>query len=150
MDSFDRRLLELVQADCRLTHEQLADKVHLSPTSVRRRLARLRADGVIIGDVSLVDPGKLGITVIVSVTMQEETLSNYKRFKQRMRNAAEVSQCYTVSGETDFIVIAHMSDLERYEAWLDEYIIGDDTIRRSDTNIVYSRVKYTTSLPVTD
>ncbi|NHK28829.1 Lrp/AsnC family transcriptional regulator [Parvularcula flava] len=150
MDSFDRHILTLLQDNCRLTNEQIAEQVNLSATSVRRRIARLREDGIIIADVSLVDPGKLGITVIVSVTMNEETRQTYSRFKKRMLDADEVTQCYTVSGETDFIVIAHFRDLPTYEVWIDEYILSDDTIRRSDTNIVYSRFKYATALPVTD
>lgn len=65
-----------------------------------------------------------------------------------MLDAPEVAQCYTVSGDVDFIVVAHFRDLAHYELWIDEYILSDDTVQRSDTNIVYSRIKYETAVPV--
>lgn len=148
MDDFDRKLLEIVQRDCGLTHAQLAESINLSASAVRRRLARLRESGVIIAEVSLVNPAKLSVTVITSVRFDKETRSTYSCFKKRMLDAPEVAQCYTVSGDVDFIVVAHFRDLAHYELWIDEYILSDDTVQRSDTNIVYSRIKYETAVPV--
>ena len=65
-----------------------------------------------------------------------------------MKKFPAVAQCYAVSGETDFIVIAHFEDLPSYEQWIDRHILSDDSVQRSDTNIVYSRVKYETAVNV--
>lgn len=148
LDDFDRALLRIVQRDNRLTHDRLADAVGLSPSAVRRRLARLRSQRIIAGDVALVDPARTGVTVITSIRMAEESRSTYEGFKSQMLNAPEVSQCYTVSGEVDFIVVAHLRDLPSYERWIDQYILSNDSVQRSDTNIVYSRVKYTTEIAI--
>ena len=144
VDSFDAKLLALVQRDNRQTNERLGEQVGLSPTAVRRRLRRLREDGVIVGDVSLVDPAALGITVIIRVRLEKESHATYEAFKTRMIAAEEVSQVYTVSGPEDFVVIAHLPDLPAYDRWIAENLLSDDSLARSDTNIVYNRVKYDT------
>ena len=148
MDGFDRRLLALVQRDNRQTNEALGAQVGLSATAVRRRLARLRAEGVIIGDVSLVDPAKLGTTVIIRVRFEKESHATYAAFKDRMLGDETVSQVYTVSGPEDFVVIAHPPDLPAYDDWIAANLLSDDNLARSETNIVYKRVKYATIVPV--
>ena len=148
MDDFDRKLLALVQRDNRQTNEALGAQVGLSATAVRRRLARLRDDGVIIGDVSLVDPAKLGITVIIRIRLEKESHATYEALKARLHAAEEVAQAYTVSGPEDFVVIAHLPDLPSYDDWIQEHLLSDDSLARSDTNIVYRRVKHTTAVPV--
>ena len=148
MDEFDRHLLALVQRDNRKTHEALGEAIGLSPTAVRRRLRRLRDDGVIVADVSLVDPQTLGITVIIRVRLEKESHATYEAFKQRMVAAEEVSQVYTVSGPEDLIVIAHLPSLPDYDEWIGQNLLSDDNLARSDTNIVYNRVKYETAVAV--
>lgn len=142
MDEFDRALLSEVQRDSARTYAALGEAVNLSESAVRRRLARLRADRVIEREVALVDPGKLGVSVIIEVRMKDETPASYARFKKSMIARPEVSQVYTVSGEVDFMVIAHMTDLATYDRWLNAVLIADDSLQRTDTMIVYSRVKF--------
>lgn len=148
LDPHDRRLLALVQRNNRRSHDALAAELNLSASAVRRRLKRLRDEGVIVGDVSIVEPGRRMVTVITSIRLLQETHAVYEAFKRRMRDSSAVAQCYTVSGEADFIVIAHFDDLKRYEDWIDRYILTDDAVQRSETNIVYSRVKYETAVSV--
>lgn len=148
MDESDRKILTIVQRNNRLTHEQISDQINISPSAVRRRLTRLRQEGVIVADVALLKPGKHSITAITSVRLVNETHKIYESFKKKMKGAVEVAQCYTVSGETDFIIVAHFSDLPSYEKWIDRYILSDDSVQRSDTNIVYSCVKYETAINV--
>lgn len=148
LDSFDQRILDLLQRNNQRTFAAVGEAVGLSATAVRRRVARLREEGVIIADVSLVDPAKLGITVIVSVRFEKESHATYEAFKKQMRDLQEVAQCYTVSGDVDFVVIAHLPDLPSYDEWIGAHLLSNPAIARSDTNIVYSRVKYQTAIPV--
>jgi Lrp/AsnC family leucine-responsive transcriptional regulator len=148
LDSYDHAILRLVQEDNQRTHAEIGEAVHLSASSVRRRLARLRGEGVIHRDVSILDPDLLGITVIVMVTFQEETLAGVRSFKQRMVAAPEVSQCYSVAGGVDYVVIAHAPDLASYERWAERTLMDDPAIRRYDTHVAWSRVKFTTALPL--
>lgn len=148
LDDHDRRLLALVQKDNRRSYDDLAEELNISASSVRRRLKRLRDKRIIARDVSIVDPGRRLVTVITSIRLLNETHSVYEAFKRKMRKSPEVAQCYTVSGEADFVVLAHFNDLQCYEEWIDRHILSDDTVQRSETNIVYSRVKYETALNV--
>ena len=146
LDDYDHALLRLVQEDNQRTHADLGAEVNLSASSVRRRLAKLRRHGVIQKDVSIVDPGQIGITALVFVTFQQESLESVRAFRQRMVDAPEVSQCYSVAGGVDYVLVAHAADLGAYEAWSEAALMDDPAIRRYDTHIVWSRVKFSTSL----
>lgn len=150
LDAFDHRILDLLQRDNRRTFSAIGEAVGLSATAVRRRVARLRSEGVIVADVSLVDPARLGITVIISVRFEKESHATYEVFKKQMLDLPEVAQCYTVSGDVDFMVIAHLPDLPGYDDWIGRHLLSNPAIARSDTNIVYSRVKYETSIPISN
>ncbi len=150
MDRLDRKLLAMVQRDALLTHDALGTAVGLSASAVRRRLNHLRATGIIVANVAIVDPSKLGVSVIVSVRMEEESRASYAAFKARMVADPRISQCYTVAGPVDFMLIGHFGDLAAYEAWIDANILSEPTIARSDTAIVYSRVKFETAIATSD
>lgn len=148
MDKFDRLILRQLQANNRQTQDVLADQVGLSPSAVRRRIDKMRDDGIITADVSLVDPERIGITVVTSVRFEHEDRKTYDRFIQLMEDAPEVSQCYMVSGDVEFVLIAHMRDLAHYEEWMAQYLLDEPFVQRARTNIVYRRIKYQTSIPV--
>ena len=148
LDRHDRRLLMQLQRNNQQTYGQLGERLGLSDTAVRRRIKRLRAEGIIQADVSLLDPAELGVTVIVSVRFEKESQQTYVAFKKQMLAAAHVTQCYTVSGEVDFIVIAHFASLADYDDWVNERILTNPAIARSTTNVVYRRVKFDTAVPL--
>lgn len=150
MDSFDRRLLMLLQANNQQTYDQLGDQVGLSPTAVRRRARRLRETGVIRADVSLVPPSKVGITIIVSIRFEKESSATYATFKRRVCAMPQVSQRYTVAGEVDFILVCHFPDLTAYDDWVETTLLGDPAVARSTANIVYRTVKFDTTIEVGD
>lgn len=149
LDRLDRALLAELQADGDLRVEDLAARVGLSPSAARRRLKRLKDNGVILGRMLVVDPHLAGIEIIVAITMKDEDRRAYDRLKRRLGSAAEVSQCYSVTGEVDLIAHVHMRDMADYEIWIDETILADDAVRRCTSHVVYSRVKYSTTIPLT-
>lgn len=148
LDDFDRKILRLVQADNRRTNTDIAEAVHLSEPSVRRRLDRLRKTGVIRADVALLDRARLGVTLIVTITFKDDSPEAYQAFGDRMRAEACVSECYSIAGPADFVVIAHAPNLPDFERWAHEAIMSDPAIRRYDTAVVYSTIKYETAIPV--
>lgn len=148
MDSFDRHLLKLLQSDNRQSYDALGDAVGLSPTAVRRRIKHLRESGVIRADVSLLDAGRLGITVITSIRFEKESATTYAAFNQRMKASPLIVQCYTVTGEVDFILIGHFPDLITYEQWVADELLTDPAVARSTANVVYRTIKYTTAIEV--
>lgn len=148
LDTFDRAILELVQKNNQLTHAEIGKVVNLSPSSVRRRLSRLRKEKIIKADVAIVDPMKTMIQAVVLVAFKEESVETYQKFKARMIAEPAVTQCYAVSGEVDFVLVVQASDLASYEAWGEEVLMANPHIGRYNTHIVWSQVKFDTAVPM--
>ena len=142
IDDFDRAILNLVQKNNQLTHAEIGAKVNLSASSVRRRLKALRDNKVIEADVSIVNPGKEMIQVIVTISFLRESVEGYNAFKEQMKAETEVAQCYSVAGEVDAILVVNAPDLPSYEAWGERVLMSNPLIRRYNTHIVWSRVKF--------
>ena len=146
MDHFDHAILQIVQNDCSLGYEAIAEEVGLSASAVRRRLVNLKSSGVIVAERAIVDPSRIGVTLIVSVTLEKEDTATYRRFKSKFAGVPEIAQCYIVTGQADFIFVAHLGRMEDYEAWLDKYLLCEPAIKRVETNVVYSRAKFETAV----
>lgn len=103
---------------------------------------------MITADVSLLDTTTLGmsVTIIVNVTFERESPEAYDAFRKRMSKAAEVAQCYSVSGTIDFVLVCHAHSLEAYEKWAERALMADSNIKRFDSHIAWSRTKFTTAL----
>lgn len=143
IDRLDAKILDLMQHNNRLTVEQLGAEVGLSPSACQRRLARLRADKVIRSDVSIVDAAKIGrrLTMIIEVTLEREDPETVTRFKQAMGKHPQVTQCYYVTGDKDFILIVSMRDMEEFDTFQNEFCTQNPSISRFSTSVVVDPVK---------
>lgn len=150
MDRFDALILDALQQDARLTAEAMAPQVGLSPDACRKRLARLRASGVIEAEIAVLNPAQVGrgLILIVEVTLQNERKADLDRFKARMEAAPEVMQCYYVTGNADFILIASARDMTDFERFTRTHFFEEDNVRRFRTSAVMDRVKTGFSMPV--
>lgn len=148
LDALDRRILAEVQRDIRRSPDAIADCVGTSVSSLRRRLKRLRDTGIITAEVALLDPSAAGLEIVVVVTMREEHSADYDRLKKKIREAPEITQAYSVTGEVDLLLHVLMPTMERFETWIKEFILSDSAVRRCTSHVVYSRIKYETALPV--
>ena len=153
MDSFDVKILNIIQQDNRLSTEKIADRVGLSSSAVQRRLKRLREDKVIEAEVAIVSPEAVGrsLTAIVGVIIDKDRpLSQaLSEFKKLMLNTPEVMQCYDVMGEFDFIVLISAKDMPEYEALSRKLFMENPNIRRYKSSLVVRRVKSETMIPLT-
>jgi Lrp/AsnC family transcriptional regulator, leucine-responsive regulatory protein len=149
LDDFDRALLDHLQTDATLTHAQLGERVHLSASSVRRRIDRLRAQGAIDKIVALLGPAlQTGVTVIVSVSFAHETPEIYRDFRAQMRADSCVLQCYSVAGSEDFVLIVIANSPADYEQWGERELMSNINIRRYSSQVVWSTVKFSTAKPI--
>ena len=150
MDSFDVKILNIIQQDNRLSTEKIADQVGLSSSAVQRRLKRLREDKVIEAEVAIVSPEAVGrsLTAIVGVIIDKDRpLSQaLSEFKKLMLDAPEVMQCYDVMGEFDFIVLISAKDMPEYEALSRKLFMENPNIRRYKSSLVVRRVKSETRI----
>jgi len=135
LDRLDRRILEILQQDGRITNQELSERVALSPRACLDRLRRLERSGVIGGYMALVDPRRLGaalLTIVVEVTLKDQTQATHARFEHRMRHSDEVVECYLVSGPCDYVLRLACRDLDHYReltnAWTDDPALGVEKI----------------------
>jgi Lrp/AsnC family leucine-responsive transcriptional regulator len=142
LDAFDRAILSVVQRNNQLTHEAIGTTVGLSGSAVRRRLTELRKTGVIEADISVVSGEVNGLTFLVQVSFAREEPAIYEAFRRQMLADAAVSQCYSVAGDVDFILVAHASSPAAYEAWGAQALMANPAIARYSTTLVWSRVKF--------
>ena len=149
MDRIDRALLEAMQTDARQPIAVLAERAGTSTASVQRRLRRMREDGTIAAEVALVDPKRTGfvITAVVTVDLERDSADRVAAFKRRARAEPQVQQCYCVAGDTDFVMIILVRDMEDYEAFTARFF-QDPNVRHYRSAIVVSRVKATARVPV--
>lgn len=134
LDRIDRQILEILQRDGRITNQALSEKVALSPRACLERVRRLERAGVISGYMALVEPRKLGglLTIVVEVSLREQSQATHARFEARMRACDEVIECFLVSGSCDYVLRLACRSLDHYReltnAWTDDPTLGVERI----------------------
>jgi len=148
LDKIDRHILRCLQIDNRISNLQLAEEVGLSPPACLRRVRRLREEGVIVADVSLVNPRMLGrvLNIIVEVEMNRDQLDVYDAFMLKMQSAPEVTQCYQVTGDVDFVLVVMVADMEAYEAFARRDLASNINLRKFRSLISLKRNKFSTAV----
>lgn len=138
LDEIDRRLLDLLQADARQSLDGLAVQVGLSAPAVQRRIKRLRDGKVILRDVVEIDPAAvgLGMTFIVIVELERERADQVDAFRRKAMKEPLVQQCYYVTGEGDFVLVALARDMNQFEAMTRRLFFEDTNVRRFRTSVV--------------
>ncbi len=152
LDSFDRKILKIVQIANRTISEDIAEQVGLSPAAVQRRLKRLRALQVIQADVSIVNPKAVGrsMTFVVLVSLERERADLIDTFKMAMNNNEAVQQCYYVTGNSDFVLIVTAADMDDYEKFTRKAFFETTNVRSFRTSVVMDPVKVRLFVPVDD
>lgn len=150
MDSYDVKLLRVLQENNRTTADQLSEYVGLSPSACQRRIKRLREDGVIERDVSVLSPKAIGrnLTVAVSVTIEGAHPEVMDEFKRSMRETPEVMMCFFLTGQTDFLLVLTVRDIEAYDDFTRRFFIENPNIKRFETSVVMDRVKVGLGMPI--
>ena len=150
IDSFDCKILEIIQQSNRTTSDQIAEQVGLSPAAVQRRMKRMREQNVIQADIAVVNPKAVdrSVTLVVQVMLERERLDLLDTFKKAMMIHPAVQQCYYVTGSADFILVVTAKDMEDYEQFTREVFFDNLNIRNFQTNVVMDPVKVGLSVPV--
>ena len=143
MDKLDYDILRIVQNNSRLTAEVISEQVNLSSAAVQKRLKRLRDNGVIEKEVAVLSAKHLdrNLTIIVNVVIERENTSSLDRFKFKMLEEVCVQQCYYITGESAFVLIILMHDMEEYERFTQKYFFAESNVIRFTSMVVMNRVK---------
>ena len=151
LDRIDRKILQLMQVNGRISNLELADKVGLSPTPCSRRVKRLEESGLIERHVTLLNQGRLGLklTAFIGISMDRHTPDRFENFESHVRSYPEIMECSIVTGQSyDFLLKAVVPDMTYYE----ELLLGRLTRITGVTGVHSSfelrRVIHKTELPV--
>ena len=146
----DQQLLDALQKNTSLSQIELAERSGLSRTSVWRRIRELEDDGLIEGKVALLNPAALGlqIHVLLSVSMVEHSDKTRSAFESHVETLPEVMECFSVSGDRDYVLQIISKDMESYNDFLNKMILHHPSVNSASSSFALRRVKYTTTLPL--
>ncbi len=146
----DLRLLAELQRDTTRNQSELAEIVGMSRTSCWRRIRDFEDAGVIERQVALLNPKKSGfnLEVLLFVAMTEHSDENRRSFERHVSLLPEVMECFSVSGDRDYLLQVIARDMESYNDFLNAQILRHKAVQSASSTFVLRRVKYSTALPL--
>ena len=150
LDSFDRAILRLLQADNTTPLRVISEQVHLSTAAVQKRIQRLRQTGVIRAEVALLDPDKVArpITIIVEVRVEHTPIGAELAALKAKFSGPEIQQCYYVTGNSDFLLVLTVATMTEYQDLARRLFDDNPLIKWFRTTVVMERIKADLSVPV--
>jgi DNA-binding Lrp family transcriptional regulator len=150
LDDFDRAILRIIQKDNLTPLRMIGTQVHLSTAAVQRRIRRLKEEGVIVANVAIVNPDKVGrpITIFMEVHTERTQLDRYATLKEALSSGPGVQQCYFVTGDADFVLMLNVATMGEYEEWSRTFWDANKNVKWFRTIVVMDRVKVGLEVPV--
>ena len=152
LDRIDIEILRRLQENARLTVKELAAAVHLSPTPTYERMKRLEREGYIRKYMAVIDAEKvnMGLIAFCFLKMKQMTYENAAKLMEIMEQIEEVTECYNISGEYDFLLKIYTSDMKSYQNLRVRILCATDCIGSINTSFVLGEAKNTRLTPVAD
>lgn len=150
LDRFDLAILDILQADNTTPQRAIAHAVNLSAPAVQRRIQRLKDSGVIRANVAVLDPVKVGkpLTIVLEVHLDNERPDRTAPLRARIAAEDAVQQCYSVTGEADYLLVVNVASMADYEALTRRLFEGDDNIKRFRTSVALASLKTGLRVPL--
>ncbi|TKC79053.1 Lrp/AsnC family transcriptional regulator [Trinickia terrae] len=168
LDAVDRRILAVLQENGRLSNQDIAERVNLSPSPCLRRIRRLEESGVIRGYVALLDAQKLGLDLLAYVNVRLEKrgspadvlpgrrgdasvragATHAELFKAAVQTWPEVVACHAMAGDMDYLLRVQVEDMAHFSRFVQEQLLHHSSVIDVKTSFSLERVKETTALPI--
>src|SRR5690348_9801837 len=150
LDRLDRRILDELQSDARISNQELAQRVGLSAAPCWRRLRRLEEEGFVAGYATLLSAPAIGLPIqaYALVSLENHHPQTVRQFDQLVRERAEVLECHSMSGPNDYLLRIVASSMDAYEQFLSTRVLQLPGVRSVNTSFVLRTKKFTTKLPV--
>lgn len=151
LDDIDRKILDVLQTNGRITNQELADIVALSPSPCLRRVRQLEQSGVISNYVALLNPKEvgLGVTAFVRVRLGAQDDIQLARFESIIAGFSEVMECYLMTGDSDYQIRVLVGSLEEFEDFLRQKLTRLPGVSQVTSSFALRPIVYRTALPVT-
>ncbi len=150
LDEYDLNILRHLQENADYSMAELGEKVGLSHTPCWRRLKRLEAEGIIQGRVALLNREmlKLDVTVHIYITIQNHDEESLNAFEQAVQSIDDIVECYSTSGEKDYMLKVLVDSIEHYERFLMKTLVHLPNVASVNSTFALKQVKCTTQLPL--
>jgi Lrp/AsnC family transcriptional regulator, leucine-responsive regulatory protein len=157
LDKTDLKILAVLQKNGRLSNQEVAERVNLSPSPCLRRIKALEDAGVIRQYVALLDPDKLGLGLLAYVNVRLEKHSDAPAAGARSPRAdfaasvgswPEVVACYAMTGEMDYLLRVHVEDMQHFSRFMMETLLKHAAVLDVKSSFALQRIKDTTALPL--
>jgi len=149
LDNYDLKLLATIQRNSKTSQQELGEIANLSTAAVNRRLKRLESEGVIERHTAVLSPDALGygLTIVTTVEVESEQIDQLDATRRLFCNCPNVQQCYFVTGESDFVLIFVVKNMEQYNQLTRELFFGSGQVRRFRTLVAMGRDKVGLDVP---
>lgn len=150
LDKIDRKILEALQADARMSNIALSEAIALSPSACLARVQRLRQDGYIARDIALINPAKIGsaLHALLEITLNNHALSDLTAFEVMIKNRPEIIMAVKVSGRFDYLLAVTVCDMPYLNRLSDELLGGSLSIAKLVTIPVLDVAKPFNGFPI--
>jgi len=150
MDNIDKKLLFLLQKDCKKTTKELSVKLNLSVTAVYERIKKLEREGIIQNYVALINRSKVnkGFVVFCHIKLIQHTREFLTKFESQVVKLSEILECHHVSGDYDYILKIAVRDMEEYREFLVTKLTTLEHIGSTHSTFMISEVKNTTVIEI--
>ncbi len=150
MDGFDLKLLRALQADARLTNQQLADAAGLSASQCSRRRAALEEAGIIRGYRAVLDGPKLGfgLLVFIQVTLNTHSRDNARHFRDLVAGVPAIQECHALTGDADYLLKVVLPGLPELAGMVNDILLPHDSVSHVRSSIVFDSLKISSELPI--
>jgi Lrp/AsnC family transcriptional regulator, leucine-responsive regulatory protein len=154
LDKIDRKILQALQHNGRMTNQELADLVSLSPSPCLRRVKQLEDAGVISRYVALIDPPKIGLGLLayVNVKLEKRPVARgkfaFEEFRDEVLLWPEVVACYSMTGDLDYLLRVQVENLEAFSAFVMNRLLKHAAVLDVRSSFALDRIKETTALPL--
>jgi DNA-binding Lrp family transcriptional regulator len=150
LDRLDRSILDELQGDARISNQELAKRVGLSPAPCWRRLRRLEESGFITGYATLLNGPNVGLPILAYalVSLENHHRETVREFDRLVQERPEVLECHSMSGPNDYLLRIVAASMEAYERFMSAHVLQIRAVRSVNTSFVLRTKKFTTRLPV--
>ena len=151
LDRYDRQILAILQQDGRISNQDLAERIGLSPSPCLRRVRALEESGLITGYRALLDAKKLGLSLmaLIGISMDQHTPERFASLESTIRDIPEVLECLLITGQqSDYQLKVVIRDMDAYQDLLLNRITRIQGVTGVHTSFVLRRVVDRTELPV--
>lgn len=150
LDSIDRKILELLQANSNITNAQLAQEIGLSPAPTLERVKKLETGGVIRSYHAVVDAASvgLGVSTFVMASLKGHNKENISKFMSAISQIPEIVECHHVTGQADFILKIVSTDIPSYQNLMLEKVTNIEVVDNLQSMVILSTFKDTKTIPI--